>query len=149
MLATMDAREQLVRKLGSYYIERYAGTDDVECAFSNTVQCSGGYMATVRRCGQAMRRAERRSLMKWDDTIPQVISRRKRYPPQMRVSRQEWNDGARLPVFWPRLPGEAVVYVGVAPKSETTHTSGAQATAVAVTSVRQHHIAQAVSHQPQ
>ena len=42
--------------------------------------------------------------------IPQYISRRKNYPAHMRVSRQEWNDGARLPYFWPWLPWEVAHY---------------------------------------
>ena len=80
LLSTFDAREQIVRRNGTYFVERCAGTDDVENTFSEVV-AEMGYMATGKVVQGAFRKAERRASAKMKDNIRQFVSSRKRYPP--------------------------------------------------------------------
>ena len=49
----------------------------------------------------AARTAERALQSRWDATWKEEISRKKRYAEYERNSREDWNDGWRVPSHWP------------------------------------------------
>ena len=101
VLCNIDAREQLHVSLKTWVIERTLGTDDLEGFFSELTRRSGGYMPNCRVALAAARTSERALQSRWDSTWKEDISKKKRYAEYERNTRPNWNDGWRVPAFWP------------------------------------------------
>jgi len=103
LLANIDQREQMIKKLNLYFNERVLGTDDLENFFSELCRRArtGVHSVTAQKALQVARTAERASRMLWDDTWDQYESKRKHYTKQQISSRNDWNSGARVPDWWP------------------------------------------------
>jgi hypothetical protein len=101
ILCNVDMRELFAKRHGTWGIERAFGTDDLENFFSELTRRAGGYMPTCEKAMAMARRAEEAARSLWDPEWAQHTSRRKRYEVHQRTTRADWNDGERVPVFWP------------------------------------------------
>ena len=102
-LANIDAREQLVKKVGHYFIERVFGTDDLENFFSEVCRRarSGRQAPNCQTAMLVARTAERAAKLLWDGRWRKYESKRKRYTKAERTTHVDWHCGARVPVWWP------------------------------------------------
>ena len=144
-LSNIDAREQLIKQLGHYLVERALGTDDLENFFSELCRRSRSSRNSPN-CQTAMivaRTAERAAKFLWDGRWRKYESKRKRYTKAERTTYNDWNCGARVPSWWPLELATAVqVVANKKVKAEKRmHKAGESKTQYSAVSVRTQHSA--------
>lgn len=102
ILSNLDARQALLKKLGTWFRERAVDSNDLEGMFSELTRRAGGYMPNFRDAFNAMKVAERATRAWWAGSWLMHVSRRKNYTvDQSEQTRDPWNSGWRVYEWWP------------------------------------------------
>ena len=106
MLSDFDCTELFVLRYKMYPMYMQLGSDDLENAFSDLTRQVGHYMPTAKQALWASKQAERTTRERAtlpDQVFKQHDSRKRRTGVRREERISDWNDGERLPVWFPLL----------------------------------------------